>query len=77
MALSILDTSIGSDRTNHTARAVPGDSRPWEVPWLPGRCISRNSAITAMVLADLTADGEVNTGHRLRVHVDAWLPNSA
>jgi hypothetical protein len=70
MALTIFDTSISSDRTGHTARTVPGDGRLWQVSWLPGRCMSRNSAVTAMVLADLTAHGEVNTGHRLRVHVD-------
>ena len=34
--------------------------------------MDRNSAITAMVLADVTAHSDVNTGHRLRVHVEGW-----
>jgi hypothetical protein len=72
MALTILDDSISSDRTWHTARLVPGGDLLWEVSWLPGRSLDRNSAITAMVLADVTAHGEVNAGHRLRIHVEGW-----
>jgi hypothetical protein len=72
MALTILDTTISSDRTRHAARTVPGDGHLWEVSWLPSRCISRNSAITAMVLADLTAHGEVNSSHRLWIHIEGW-----
>jgi hypothetical protein len=72
MALTILDASISSDRSKHAARTVPGDGHLWEVSWLPGRYMSRNSAITAMVLADVTAHGEVNTGDRLWIHVEGW-----
>ena len=72
MALTILDDSISSDRTWHTARLVPGEDHLWQVSWLPGRSLDRNSAITAMVLADVTAHGEVNAGHRLWVHVEGW-----
>jgi hypothetical protein len=72
MALTILDDIMSSDRSSHTARLVPGDKRMWEVSWLPGRHLSRNSAITAMVLADVTGPGDMHTGHRLWVHVEGW-----
>jgi hypothetical protein len=72
MALTIRDDSITSDRTAHTARPVADDGHRWEVSWLPGRSMDRNSAITAMVLADVTGPGDVRAGHRLWVHVEGW-----
>jgi len=42
------------------------------VSWLPGRTLDRNSAITAMVLADTTADQRVREGHRLWPHIQGW-----
>ena len=47
MALTILDDAMSSDRSAHTARAVPGARHRWEVSWLPGRHLDRNSTITA------------------------------
>jgi hypothetical protein len=70
MALTILDDSISSDRTAHTARAVP--DRDWEVSWLPGRPLTRNGAITAMTLAEVTAPGDMHPGHRLWPHIEGW-----
>ena len=72
MALTILDDSISSDRTAHTARVVPSENRGWEVSWLRGRRMDRNAAITAMVLADTTADERVREGHRLWPHIQGW-----
>jgi hypothetical protein len=72
MALSIGDDGITSDRTAHTARLLAGDEHQWEVSWLPGRPVDRNSAITAMVLADVTGPGDVRAGHRLWIHVEGW-----
>jgi hypothetical protein len=72
MTLTVGDGSISSDRTAHTARLVPGEAHRREVSWLPGRSLDRNSAVTAMLLADVTACGDVKTGHRLRVHVEGW-----
>ena len=40
--------------------------------WLPGRALDRNSAITAMVLADTSADERVREGHRLWPHIQGW-----
>ena len=53
-----------SDQSPHTARHA-ASRNGWEVSWLPGRTLDRNSAITAMVLADTSADDRVREGHRL------------
>ena len=72
MALTILDATMSSDRSGHTARAVPGTQHLWEVSWLRGRHMDRNSAITAMMLADTVGPGNVHAGHRLWPHVEGW-----
>jgi hypothetical protein len=72
MALTILDDSISSDRTAHTARLAFGQDHRWEVSWLPGRHVDRNSAITAMVLADVTGPGDMHAGHQLWIFVEGW-----
>ena len=50
MTLTITGTTMTSDHTAHTARQVPGRNC-WEVSWLPGQALDRNTAITAMTLA--------------------------
>ena len=74
MALTILDDTISSDHSAHTARAVPGTGHLWEVSWLPGRHLDRNRAITAMVLADITGHQGTGGGHQLwsKAHLDGW-----
>ncbi len=72
MTLTINDTTMTSDQTGHTARQAPGRPHEWEVSWLPGRLMDRNSAITAMILADTTADTELHPGHRLWPHIQGW-----
>jgi hypothetical protein len=72
VALKIHDYKISSNRTHHTARLAPGKQHAWEVSWLPGRDLNRNEAITAMVIADTTADGGVHPGHRAWPHVQGW-----
>ncbi len=72
MTLIFQDDSISSDRTGHTAHLAPGHERTWHVSWLPGRLMDRNSAITAMVLADVIGTGEVDAGHRLWPHIEGW-----
>jgi hypothetical protein len=71
MTLTINDTIMTSGQTPHTARHAPSRNE-WEVTWLPGRTLDRNSAITAMVLADTTADQRVRAGHRLWPHIQGW-----
>jgi hypothetical protein len=71
MTLTINDTSMTSDKTAHTARQAP-DRNGWEVSWLPGQILDRNTAITAMILADTTAERDVREGHRLWPHIQSW-----
>ena len=72
MSLSIQDESISSDNTGHTARLAPGREREWQVSWLPGRLMDRNSAITAMVIAEAVGSGDLHPGQRLWPHLDGW-----
>jgi len=71
MTLRINDTSMTSDQTAHTARQRP-DRTGWQVSWLPSQTLDRNTAITAMVLADLTAGHDLGEGHRLWPHIQGW-----
>ena len=72
MALTIDDDSITSDGSAHTAHRAPGNGNRWEVSWLPGRRLDRNSAITAMILADVTTRGDVHPGDRNWIFVEGW-----
>ena len=71
MTLTINDTTMTSDQTPHTARHAPSRNG-WDVSWLPGRTLDRNTAITAMILADTAADGHIREGHRLWPHIQGW-----
>jgi hypothetical protein len=72
MTLTINDTTMTSDRTPHTARQAPGRPHHWEVSWLPGQTLDRNTTITAMILADTAAHGDLHQGHRLWPHIQGW-----
>jgi hypothetical protein len=72
VAVTILDFKMTSNRSRHTARIVPGTQYTWEVSWLPGRDLERNEAITAMVIADTTAYGDVHPGHPSWPHIENW-----
>ena len=71
MTLTINDTAMSSDRTAHTARQA-ADRNGWEVSWLPGQTLDRNTAITAMILADTAAEPGLRDGHRLWPVVQSW-----
>jgi hypothetical protein len=71
VTLTINDSSMTSDRTPHTARHAPARDG-WEVSWLPGQTLDRNTAITAMTLADTAAERDLAEGHRLWPHVQSW-----
>ena len=71
MTLKIDDTAMTSDRTAHTARQAPS-GHGWEVSWLPGQTLDRNTAITAMILADTAAERDLAEGHRLWPHIQSW-----
>ncbi len=71
MTLTIHDTTMTSDQTTHTARHAPSRNG-WEVSWLPGQILDRNIAITAMILADTTAETNLDECHRLWPHIQSW-----
>ena len=72
MTLTINDTTMTSDQTAHTARQAPGSEHLWEVSWLPGRVLDRNSVITAMVLADRVGVRDMDERHRLWPFIESW-----
>ena len=72
MTLTIYDTAMTSDQTGHTARQAPGRQHEWEVSWLPGQIMDRNTAITAMILADTAGEADLHEGHRLWPHIEGW-----
>ena len=77
MPLTISDTTMTSEHSAHTARHAP-DRNGWEVSRLPGRLLTRNSAVTAMVLADAAGSGDMNAGNRLWPHMSRdGAPSSA
>ena len=71
MTLTIADTAMSSDRTAHTARHAPGRNG-WEVSWPPGQTLDRNTAITAMTLADTAAEPGLHKSHLLWPHIQSW-----
>src|SRR5204863_6868739 len=72
IALTINDTTMTSDQSLHTARQSPGHRHGWEVTWLPGQVLDRDTAITAMILADIAATGDIHPDHRLWPAVQSW-----
>ena len=72
MTLTITSHGMTSDHTAHTARPAPGRQHAWQVSWLPGRLTDRNTAITAMILADTAAATDLHPGHRLWPHIQGW-----
>ena len=61
MNITITGETMTSDITPHSAR---GEGGGWIPTWLPGRALTRNQAITAMVLAEAVAEGSDHTGKR-------------
>jgi hypothetical protein len=72
MALIITGTAITSDHSVHTARQAPGRPLGWEVSWLPGQILDRDTATTAMILADVAGKGDLRPGDRLWPVVEHW-----
>jgi hypothetical protein len=77
MTLTIYDTTMTSDQTAHTARLAPGSQHLWEVSWLPGRTLDRNTAITAMTLADHASEPDLNEHHQLWPFIQGWAAELA
>jgi hypothetical protein len=72
MTLTINDSTMTSDQTAHTARLASGSQHLWEVSWLPGRVLDRNSTISAMILADQVGEHDLDERHRLWPVIESW-----
>jgi len=71
MTVTIGDTEMTSDRSHCTARHSPARNG-WEVSWLPGQVLDRNTAITAITLADTAAEHDLHDGHPMWPFVESW-----
>ena len=69
MDIKITDEAMTSDTTRHSARA---DGDGWAVTWLPGRVLTRNQAITAMVLAETVAGGISDHTDKRWLFIEGW-----
>jgi hypothetical protein len=56
----------------HAVRPAPSRPHAWEVSWLPGQLVDRNTAITAMMLADTASDARGDEGRRLWPAIHNW-----
>ena len=72
MTLKITDTTMTGDQTAHTARRASGCEYGWEVSWLPGQILDGDSAVTAMLLADVAGRDDLPEGDRLWPHIHGW-----
>lgn len=68
MSVRITETEMTSSVTEHRADATPDG---WTMTLLGGRCVDRNSAITAMTLAELYAT-DPPPDSTLWVHARNW-----
>jgi hypothetical protein len=57
----------------HAVRSATARPRAWEVSWLPGQFLDRNTAITARMLADTASDCRRDEGHRLWPAIHDWV----
>ena len=71
MTLTINDTTMTSDHSVHTARRAL-DRNGWEVSWLPGQILDRNTAITGMTLADAAAEHDLDERRQLWPSIQSW-----
>ena len=70
----ITDTDMTSENGRHHATPVRmGDPYgAWKVSWLPGRELTRNQAVTAMVLTDYVEHSPAEPDRRRRAFVEGW-----
>jgi hypothetical protein len=68
--MRITGTHMSSPATPHTATAT---GEGWEVSWLPGRTLTRDQAITAMVIANIVGTRGVGlSDDPIWPHLDNW-----
>lgn len=61
-----------SDATRHYATRIDAEADSWESSWLPGRLLTRNQAMTAMVLAETVATSDLHSNDPKWAHVENW-----
>lgn len=64
--IHITSTRMSSGHTPHTATAGKDG---WLVTWLPGRPLTQNQAVTAMLIAETIGTGATGT---FWSHLDGW-----
>ena len=69
MNIKITDKAMTSDTTPHST--CP-DGVGWAVTWLAGRILTRNQAITAMVLAETVAGGLGDHTDKRWLFIETW-----
>ncbi|WP_166352394.1 hypothetical protein [Phytoactinopolyspora limicola] len=62
MSIHIDHDRMISDTTKHGAWRLPVGRDVWEVSWLPGRLLDRDTATTAMTLAEIVATRTADNG---------------
>jgi len=68
MSIGMTGDTMNCNATGHTAHR---DQSGWHVSWLPDRALTRNQAITAMVLGEAAAR-DPRPGDRIWAHAGAW-----
>src|SRR5690349_7922459 len=68
MNIEITEDQMNCNATGHTAQR--GETG-WQVSWLPGRTLTRNQAITAMVLGEAAAR-DPQPGERMWPAAQGW-----
>ena len=58
-----------SDTTRHSTRP---DGDGWAATWLPGRVLTHNQAITAMLLAETAAGGIGDHTDKRWLFIESW-----
>lgn len=71
MGLRISERWITSDVTSHMAALSDGD---WFMSWLPERPLGKPLAVTAMMLAEVVAEGTSRYEARSWACVEMWAP---
>jgi hypothetical protein len=72
--ITINDRRMVSDQTEHWAVPVVKGQEygNWSVSWLPGQPVTRNQAITAMVLAEQVTSGVRSSDHPRWPFIVTW-----
>ena len=72
MTVTIIDTTMTSDQTGHTARQASASQHLREVSWLPGKALDRTSATTAMTPAGPAGEADLNEQYQLWPFIESW-----